>query len=106
LWALELDVFTDQANAQMLFAQPVGGNPIADNMIRIIDLWQSATGERLKDTSVAVAGTTIGRSLPVTPQPTPLPAGTVPPPPAGRRPGRAQRSGRRAAPVRGSHGHP
>jgi|GEM_PF-324647 len=83
LWALELDVFTDQANAQMLFAQPVGGNPIADNMIRIIDLWQSATGERLKDTSVAVAGTTIGRSLPVTPQPTRLPAGTVPPRPAG-----------------------
>jgi hypothetical protein len=83
LWALELDVFTDQTNAEMLYAQPVGGNQIADNMIRIIDLWQSATGERLKDTSVAVAGATIGRGLPVTPQPTRLPAGTVPPRPAG-----------------------
>jgi hypothetical protein len=83
LWALELDVFASQANAQMLYAQPVGGNPIADDMIRIIDLWQSATGERLKDTSVAIAGPMVGRSLPVTPQPTRLPAGTVPPRPAG-----------------------
>ena len=78
LWALELDVFTAQANAEMLYAQPAGGNPIADAMIRIIDLWQSATGERLKDTSVTIAGSTTGRSLPVTPQPTRLPAGTVP----------------------------
>jgi len=83
LWALELDVFSDQSNAQMLFAQPAGGNPIADDMVRIIDLWQSATGERLKDTSVAVAGTTLGRSLPVTSQPTRLPAGTFAPRPAG-----------------------
>jgi len=83
LWALELDVFSDQTNAQMLFAQPVGGNRIADDMIRIIDLWQSATGERLKDTAVTVAGATLGRTLPVTPQPTRLPAGTVPPRPTG-----------------------
>ncbi|MGE5288433.1 MAG: hypothetical protein ACM3ML_14800 [Micromonosporaceae bacterium] len=83
LWALELDVFTDQTNAEMLYAQPVGGNPIADSMIRIIDLWQSATGERLKDAAVTIAGSTIGRSLPVTPQPIRLPAGTVPPRPTG-----------------------
>jgi hypothetical protein len=83
LWALELDVFTDQTNAQLLFAQPVGGNKIADDMIRIIDLWQSATGERLKDTSVAVAGPTVRHGLPVAPQPTRLPAGSVPPRPAG-----------------------
>jgi hypothetical protein len=76
-WALELDVFSTTTNAELLFAQPVGGNPIADGMIRIIDLWQSATGERLKDLQVTVAGATSGRALPVAPQPTRMPVRTL-----------------------------
>jgi hypothetical protein len=80
-WALELDVFSTQTNAELLYAQPVGGNPIADSMIRVIDLWQSATGERLKDMAVTVAGSTMGRGLPVAPQPTRLPARGMPPVP-------------------------
>jgi hypothetical protein len=79
LWAVELDVFSTPANAGMLFAQPVGGNPIADSMVRVIDLWQSATGERLKDMAVTAAGPTMGRGLPA--QPTRLPARGMPPVP-------------------------
>jgi hypothetical protein len=73
-WALELDVFSTDTNAELLFAQIPGGNPIAADMLRIIDLWQSATGQRVKDLAVTTVGGS--RALPVAAQPTRLPIGT------------------------------
>jgi hypothetical protein len=76
LWFIELDQFSSPANAETLFRIFGVVNPVvARTMIRIVDLWQSATGERIKDSAVrapqrAAAGTPA--------QPTRLPAGPVP----------------------------
>jgi hypothetical protein len=75
LWAVELQAFDSSAQAEMLYAQPATPNPVAETLVRIIDLWQSATGERLKDVAVTVTGSTNGRGLPASAQPLRLPAG-------------------------------
>jgi hypothetical protein len=76
LWFIELDQFSTPANAETLFRIFNVANPVvARTMIRIIDLWQSATGERLKDMAVRVSPLTAARAPA---QPTRLPAGPVP----------------------------
>jgi hypothetical protein len=76
LWFIELDQFSSPANAETLFrifnvVDPV----VARTMIRIVDLWQSATGERIKDSTVRVPQ----RAAAGTPaQPTRLPTGPAP----------------------------
>jgi hypothetical protein len=56
LWAIELQVFDDPIQAEMLFRLhdlgPTVTPIIAATLNRIIDLWQSATGERVKDLAV------------------------------------------------------
>lgn len=56
MWAFELGMFDDPSQALLLYKLtdlPVGiTSIIADTMNRIIDLWQSATGERVKDLAV------------------------------------------------------
>jgi hypothetical protein len=84
LWFIELDQFSTPANAETLFRIFNIGNPVvARTMIRIIDLWQSATGERIKDMAVRVSQSAAARTPA---QPTRLPAGPVPaqPPAASR----------------------
>lgn len=74
LWFIELDQFSTPANAATLFRIFGVANPVvAQTMIRIVDLWQSATGDRIKDLGVRVSG---ARTTP--PQPTRLPAGPAP----------------------------
>jgi hypothetical protein len=56
LWAIELGSFNTGVNAQALFVPP-GGPATPPSLLnqdvnRIIDLWQSATGERVKDRPV------------------------------------------------------
>lgn len=56
LWAIELGIFDDPAVAELLFKlhniAPPSTNEVAKTMNRIIDLWQSATGEPVKDLAV------------------------------------------------------
>jgi hypothetical protein len=76
LWFIELDQFSTPANAETLFRIFSVANPeVARTMLRIIDLWQSATGERLKDLAVRVSQVAAARTPA---QPTRLPAGPVP----------------------------
>jgi hypothetical protein len=48
LRTIETGFFNNPATAELLYAGPAV-NPIRDDMNNIIDLWQSATGERVKD---------------------------------------------------------
>jgi hypothetical protein len=76
LWFIELDQFSSPANAETLFRTFNVVNPVvARTMIRIVDLWQSATGERLKDVAVRVAGPGTPAAAAARAQPTRLPAG-------------------------------
>jgi hypothetical protein len=85
LWFIELGRFNSAAQARTLYLTSGGSNPIAEDMLRLIDLWQSATGHRVKDLSVAdrsgPAVRTGGQSARPAPaaarpiQPTRLPAG-------------------------------
>ena len=56
LWGIELRIFDDPNVAALLFTLDNLPSPlqptIASTMNRIIDLWQSATGERVKDLAV------------------------------------------------------
>jgi hypothetical protein len=75
LWFIELDQFSTPAQAETLFrVSGVSNTAVADTMIRIVDLWQSATGERLKDLGVRVA-----RPAATAAQPTRLPVGPTTP---------------------------
>ncbi|MFC9434986.1 hypothetical protein [Nocardia sp. NPDC057030] len=61
LWAIELGVFDEQPQAALLYRStgvPGTGTKPAQTMTRIIDLWQSATGERVKDLAVTMRRTT------------------------------------------------
>ncbi|HEY6745862.1 MAG TPA: hypothetical protein VI357_09085 [Mycobacteriales bacterium] len=106
LWFIELGRFNSAAQARTLYLTSGGANPIAEDMLRLIDLWQSATGARVKDLSVvdrpgpavraADAAGGAGRPAPARPiQPTRLPAGptlsTIPA--AGARPASVNGSG-------------
>lgn len=60
LWAIEVGMFNDPANAEMLYKHNnLGSVPtdIALHMNRIVDLWQSATGERIKAVAVTARPT-------------------------------------------------
>jgi hypothetical protein len=55
MWAIEVGIFNDPLAAEMLYKHTnMGSTPtdIASVMLRIIDLWQSATGEPLKALAV------------------------------------------------------
>lgn len=62
MWAIELGIFNDPSAAEMLFKHTnlvLPATPIvAETMTRIIDLWQSATGERVKDLAVTTRKST------------------------------------------------
>lgn len=59
LWAIELGVFDEQSQAELLYRSTgVPGPGPAQTMNRIIDLWQSATGERVKDLAVTMRRST------------------------------------------------
>lgn len=51
LWAIELGLFNSSPQAEMLYRHAVP-NAISTSLNRIVDLWQSATGERVKDLAV------------------------------------------------------
>ena len=83
LWFIERREFDSAAQARTLYVSTGVTNPIAEDMLRLIDLWQSATGQRVKDLGVAVrqslpGGSTVApgsRPAGRTAQPTRLPAG-------------------------------
>ncbi|MFD6393318.1 hypothetical protein [Nocardia sp. NPDC060259] len=78
MWAIEVGMFNTPSAADMLYRHAnLGGisTEIARLMNRIIDLWQSATGERVKDLAVTTRPSSQVRSA----QPTKmLPGGLVP----------------------------
>ncbi len=78
LWFVELDQFSEPADAPLLYRSSGGTNPAARDMNRIIDLWQSATGDRVKELAVTVRPAPGGRSAARAAQPTRLPTGAVP----------------------------
>lgn len=85
MWFIENGAFNDEADAEMLYHSNGVMNPvIADAMIRIIDLWQSATGTRIKDpTVVSVSPDTKRPAQPLRlPEPTPTAAAPVFAPPS------------------------
>ncbi len=51
LWAIELGLFNTAGSAETLYKHSTP-NAVARSLNRIIDLWQSATGERVKDLAV------------------------------------------------------
>jgi hypothetical protein len=69
LWFIERREFDSAAQARTLYVSTGVTNPIAEDMLRLIDLWQSATGQRVKDLGVAVR-----QSLPVEPSSAPASA--------------------------------
>jgi hypothetical protein len=83
LRAIELGAFDTGATAETLYV-PLAGNvnaQLLQDMNRVIDLWQSATGDRVKERpSAGVAGTLSAQPLRIpTPGPTnlQLPSGTL-----------------------------
>ncbi len=76
LWFIELDHFSEPANAALLFKSfGVANPPLPTLMNRVVDLWQSATDTPLK-TSAGRPGTRAVRlpstgGLPTTPMPAP-----------------------------------
>jgi hypothetical protein len=73
LWFIELDQFSTPATAALLY-QNIAANRVAQDMNRVVDLWQSATGAHIKDMSVTVRATPgTPRGLPRSPQPSRLP---------------------------------
>jgi hypothetical protein len=68
LRAIELSVFTTGAEAELLYIDLGTNGVLLRDMNRIIDLWQSATGDRVKD-----------RPSGTSPQPVRLPAPAAPP---------------------------
>lgn len=75
LWFIELDQFSEAANASLLFRSfGAPDPPIPSLMTRIINLWQSATGVRVKDLAVTARQAAV-TAPPAMPQPTRLPEG-------------------------------
>lgn len=80
MWFIENGAFNDESDAEMLYHSNLVPNPVvADAMIRIIDLWQSATGTRIKDpTVVSVSPDAKRQAQPLRlPEPTPTAAAPV-----------------------------
>ena len=100
LWSIELGVFDELAQAELLFKihdLGSGVTPIvAETMNRIVDLWQSATGQTVKDLAVtqrrvqapvrSAQPTKLLPSarVPAAPTPAPSPSTNGKPVPAGR----------------------
>jgi hypothetical protein len=80
LWFIEFDQFSTTANAQLLFTLTgIPNTVIADDMRRVIDMWQSATGQGVKDLAVRVRQPPTAALPPrPTPQPTRLPSAALP----------------------------
>ncbi len=75
LWGIELGIFNPGAAPESLYLPNTHGGPPTQLNIevnRIIDLWQSATGTRVKGPSVSVGGPA-GTKLPAQPLRTPAP---------------------------------
>lgn len=91
LWSIELGLFNDPVAAELLFKlhdiPSPATNAVAKTMNRIVDLWQSATGETVKDLAVTQRrGQVTTRSA----QPKKLlPGGLVASPPSAVRPAAA-----------------
>ncbi|WP_448004479.1 hypothetical protein [Agromyces bauzanensis] len=77
LRAIELSVFTTGAQAELLYLNLGTNQILRRDMNRIIDLWQSATGDRVKDRPSGSTAQPMRLPAPVSP---PVPAS--PPPPA------------------------
>ena len=73
LWAIELRLFDQSAQAETLYKHSPP-NAVSTALNRIVDLWQSATGERVKDLAVTTRRAGIE---PRNAQPTRLMAGTA-----------------------------
>lgn len=74
LWFIELDQFSDAADASVLFRSfGVTNPPVPTLMMRVIDMWQSATGTPVK--ALATTTRTGSPALPRPAQPIRLPAG-------------------------------
>lgn len=74
MWMIEQGAFDDPANAEMLYRSFNGPTrPLPATMFRIIDLWQSATGERIKGAAVTGRAAAPARKTPTDAQPTRLP---------------------------------
>ena len=59
LWFIELGKFDDPTTATLLYKINTPPAGIAQAMNRIIDLWQSATGQRVKDVAVGIRGSAV-----------------------------------------------
>jgi hypothetical protein len=74
-WLIELGKFNTGTAAELLYKINTPPANVAKAMNRIIDLWQSATGQRVKDAAVGVRGAAVLppsqpiRLLPTTPAP-------------------------------------
>jgi hypothetical protein len=76
LWLIELGMFNAEDKATLLYKKDGVSDPlIAQTMNRIVDLWQSGTGERVKDLAVTTRRPQIERRAA---QPTKLPGELVP----------------------------
>ncbi len=78
LRAVELGLYDTGEGAQTLFLRLGTNDRIISDMNRIIDLWQSATGERVKDRPAG----TVARTTSPQPVRLPTPSPAVPPAPA------------------------
>jgi hypothetical protein len=86
LWAIEMGFFNTGLTAESLYMPPGGpGTPpsaLNQEVNRIIDLWQSATGERVKDRPAGTVATGAAPAQPLR-TPTPGPSGALVPAAAG-----------------------
>jgi hypothetical protein len=78
LRAIEVGLFDNGADAETLYLPIAGNEALVRDMNRIIDLWQSATGDRVKDRPAGTAAQPL--RLPSAPA---APTGTPPRVPAG-----------------------
>jgi len=86
LRAIEVGLFDNGADAETLYLPIAGNEALVRDMNRIIDLWQSATGDRVKDRAAGTAPQPLrlpsaaAAAPPVTPlpaTPAPVPAGSA-----------------------------
>lgn len=80
MWFIEAGAFDDEPAAEMLYrSNGVTQTPLlSDTMIRIIDLWQSATGSRIKDPTVVALGADNRRPAQPLRLPNPTPTASAP----------------------------